>query len=434
MPRNAHFTPDHAPLTHHKSLEAEENRTTGPLFFLNPTRARFCHTDITPAPTGFNDKKTPARYTQPQNVAFEWTSRNNRKGRHALRVEDSASPTTPSGFVAPTSTSKPLPILRNIWGMFVEYPYWDVSWLVAWWFTWGSIVWVINAFFVWLPLVRPEMEFSTEIAIGGGVTAFIGASMFEIGSVLLMIEAFNENRAGCFGWQFERLFLSGSNGSKQDLDIEEGKAIRLKPDTDHCTHHHPNRKNLVGKGRTEKAAIQADSETMDENSVSGSTDRSWVWFPTMNELRTHYLREIGFLACFSQFIGASIFWIAGLTGLPNIIPKGDQPLLDGIYWAPQVVGGTGFIISGFLFMLETQKTWWKPAWGVLGWWIGFWNLIGAFGFTICGAFGYSTNSGIEFESALATFWGSWAFLIASVLQYYESLEKHPVTTIKPRAN
>lgn len=83
-----------------------------------------------------------------------------------------------------------------------------------------------------------------------GVTAFIGATMFEIGSVLLMIEAFNENRAGCFGWQFERLFLGGSNGSEQDLDIEEGKAIRLKPDTDHCTHHHPNRKNLVGKGTT----------------------------------------------------------------------------------------------------------------------------------------------------------------------------------------
>lgn len=139
MPRNAHFTPDHAPLTHHKSLEAEENRTTGPLFFLNPTRARFRHIDITPAPTGFNDKKTPAS-TQPQNVAFEWTSRNNRKGRHALRLEDSASPTTPSGFVAPTSTSKPLPILRNIWGMFVEYPYWDISWLVAWWFTWGSTI------------------------------------------------------------------------------------------------------------------------------------------------------------------------------------------------------------------------------------------------------------------------------------------------------
>lgn len=160
------------------------------------------------------------------------------------------------------------------------------------------------------------------------MTAFIGATMFEIGSVLLMIEAFNENRAGCFGWQFERLFLSSTNGSKSDLDVEKGRTLRLRPDTDHCTHHHPNRKNLVGKsstlgpfflffsrrggidigisscaGRAEKSAIQTDSEASDENSVSGTTDRSWVWFPTMQELRTHYVREIGFLACFSQFIG-----------------------------------------------------------------------------------------------------------------------------------
>lgn len=71
--------------------------------------------------------------------------------------------------------------------------------------------------------------------------------MFEVGSILLMIEAFNENRAGCFGWQVERLFLNGSNGSERDVDVEKGKTIRLKPDAGSCTHHHPNKKNLVGR-------------------------------------------------------------------------------------------------------------------------------------------------------------------------------------------
>lgn len=83
-------------------------------------------------------------------------------------------------------------------------------------------------------------------------------------------------------------------------------------------------------------------------------------------------------------------------------------------------------MSGALFMLETQTAFYKPALGVLGWHIGFWNLIGAFGFTLCGALGYSSGSGEEYQSALATFWGSWAFLIGSVLQWYESLDKHPV--------
>lgn len=43
-----------------------------------------------------------------------------------------------------------------------------------------------------------------------------------------------------------------------------------------------------------------------------------------------------------------------------------------------------------------------------------------------GAFGYWRGSKGEYEAGLATFWGSWAFLIGSVVQWYESLVKHPV--------
>ena len=74
--------------------------------------------------------------------------------------------------------------------------------------------------------------------------------------------------------------------------------------------------------------------------------RSWKWFPTWSELKSHYLREIGFLASLFQFGGATIFWISGFTALPGINDKLSQGLLDGIYWTPQIVGGTGFIISG----------------------------------------------------------------------------------------
>ena len=172
----------------------------------------------------------------------------------------------------------------------------------------------------------------------------------------------------------------------------------------------------------------ADQPKQPEYTQDQTHDRTWTWFPSTHELTSHYLHELGFLACLFQFLGASIFWISGFTALPginNVI--GSQGLLDGIYWAPQIVGGTGFIISGTLFMLETQEKWYKPALGVLGWHIGFWNLIGAFGFTLCGALGPAYgNSGAQYEASLATFWGSWAFLIGSAVQWYESLDKHPV--------
>ena len=119
--------------------------------------------------------------------------------------------------------------------MFSTYPYWDVSYLVAIVFTLGSVVWCINAFFVWLPLQDPATEFNDEINSGGGITAFIGATVFEFGSILLMIEAVNENRADCFGWALEEA-------------LEEKGLMRLKPSED-CKHHHRNKGNLVGKGK-----------------------------------------------------------------------------------------------------------------------------------------------------------------------------------------
>jgi len=53
---------------------------------------------------------------------------------------------------------------------------------------------VINGFMVLLPLVAPWSAFPSEAELGGGVSAFIGATIFEFGSVLYMLEAVNENR------------------------------------------------------------------------------------------------------------------------------------------------------------------------------------------------------------------------------------------------
>lgn len=122
--------------------------------------------------------------------------------------------------------------------MVTQYPYGDVSYLVATIFTLGSVVWVLNAFFSWLPFVRPSTDFHHEVLYGGGITAFIGATIFEIGSVLLMFEAVNENRAGCFGWALEKVWEGeGRRGGK----------VRIMADKDGCSHHHTDKHNLVGK-------------------------------------------------------------------------------------------------------------------------------------------------------------------------------------------
>jgi len=266
----------------------------------------------------------------------------------------------------------------------------------------GSVIWVINGFFSWLPVQNPSTEFSDWVS---GLTAFIGATVFELGSVLLMFEAVNENRSDCFGWA-----------------VEESVYGLLHLNLAHnCTHPHAQKQTFVKGTSSNLVKIE---ERRGESSDSG---RMWSWWPTWYELRTHYFFDIGFLACSSQTFGATVFWISGFTALPPILNSLSTPAENGVYWLPQVIGGTGFIVSSILFMLEVQPRWYIPAPGVLGWHIGLWNFVGAIGFTLCGALGFGiTHPGVEYALTLATFIGSWAFLIGSVIQWYESLNKYPI--------
>ncbi|KAI7356338.1 hypothetical protein KC320_g2296 [Hortaea werneckii] len=384
LTRNKTFQAAREPLQNRQDLQLDANKVHGPLPFLNPTRADYDHVPVKPradpgiATKGANeqeltqptpgddddddDEKTPeARY--------RWTSRNNRKGRHALVVKR-AQPTPASPEKTPRPTAHPREILSGIRRMFTSFPVWDVSYDVAVTFTLGSLIWCLNAFFALLPFTNPKTEFKGEALYGGGITAFIGrgpknlkwsgssalmqivigATVFEIGSVLLMLEAVNANRTGCFG----------ATASTPNTD-EANVAFRPLP-----------------------------------NDYSAS-ERSWTWWPSMQELRTHYIHDIGFIACSALTFGATVFWISGFTALPGIYNYlSPQVVLDGVYWVPQVIGGIFFIFSGVLFTIETQKQWWKPAPYVLGWHVG-----------------------------------SFSFLIGSIIQWYESLNKHPVEVEKP---
>ncbi|KAH6860444.1 hypothetical protein B0T12DRAFT_454540 [Alternaria alternata] len=289
--------------------------------------------------------------------------------------------------------------------MFTYFPIWDVSFDVAFVFTIGSVIWIFNAFFVYLPLVRPGSEFANEELYGGGITAFVGVTVFEVGSFLLVAEAVNEGRSGCFGWAVEQVLSHEEEG---------GERVALRPSKSHCTHHHNKQMSVDTRQRTQSKSELAPQE------------RLWIWWPSNEELRTHYIHNLGFIASFSQLLGATIFWVAGLTALPGIYNRMSQTLTIVFYWTPQVLGGLGFVISGALFMIETQSKWWKPAPRTLGWWVGAWNLVGGVGFTLCPAFGYDSRSWAQYQASLSTFWGSWAFMIGSTLQWYESLEKYPV--------
>jgi hypothetical protein len=145
------------PCSSNPHLHPVRSRTRGPIAFLNPTVFRLEHQrydagrkeqgegpqgDLDPAS---EDAHGPAAQPPPasRGVEFRWTSRNNRKGRHQLDVYAPKAVSEGQHLLEDTAALRP--VLRGILAMVTRYPFWDISWLVAYIFTWGSIVWVINA-------------------------------------------------------------------------------------------------------------------------------------------------------------------------------------------------------------------------------------------------------------------------------------------------
>lgn len=239
MRRNEYFHPLREPLRADESLQL--HHASGPFAFLNPTRAYYNYS-VVPETQAYElkDEASKSSHTdddQPaSHIGFDWRSRNNRKGRHALTISPSS--LSSAVYLTPKPSSNYGQIAKGITRMFTLFPYWDVSYLVAVTFTWGSLIWVLNAFFVYLPLAQPQTEFKDEILVAGGVTAFLGATVFEVGSVLLMLEAVNENKAGCFGWALAKMIHG---------PVDHRGKYKVQPDLGVCVHHHANEKNLIGQ-------------------------------------------------------------------------------------------------------------------------------------------------------------------------------------------
>ena len=321
-------------------------------------------------------------------------------GRHALRVH--------KGHPASTCTFRA--VLQGLRRMCTECPYWDVSYLIAVLFAVGCAIFIACGLFAWLPLVDAKYDFSGA-GTAVGVTSFVGATLFQVGAVLLVFEAYNENRTGCFGWALHQLFEEESEGTPGSGNV------LCRGDVKTCEHHHQHirKKKLLG-------AAQIQVQDKDQFPPC----QKWVWCPTWYELKTHYFHEIGFMASISLSIGATIFYVTGICSLPGIFDHMSIAVARGVYWLTYLVGGVIFVISSVLYMLENQTAWWKPAPHLLGWHIGVWNLIGGIGWTLAASLGYCTSSGCEYQSELTLIWASTAFFIGSMLLWYESLEKYPI--------
>lgn len=283
------------------ATKAHKATITGPLSWCNPTLARFPLTLQQQEATqldgaGYAPTRTHTEGSRISNIdgsQVEWRARDNRKGkppttlsgatrvltaccagRHALII-----PRHATKDEVPQITSEWSAVSKGIWRMCTTFAWWDVSWWVAVLFSVGSAIFVASALFYWLPQEAPWTDFKGA-GWAGGVCSAVGATLFQIGAFLLIVEACNENQAGCFGWALEHAFSRDADSSSSNEPKTSAATDAIaKPSSGYCDHHHVT-------GIHKRATVELQHP---------SAGRQWEWWPTWHELTSHYFHEIGAL-------------------------------------------------------------------------------------------------------------------------------------------
>ncbi|KAF2642445.1 hypothetical protein P280DRAFT_423112, partial [Massarina eburnea CBS 473.64] len=305
---------------------------------------------------------------------------------------------------------KILAVTQNIWTMVSTFPYWDMAFWSGFAYSIGSIMFIIDGAFAFGPLASPDRHWPEgEDKYAGPLLFFLGAVVFyQTGAVMAYLEAVND---GCFaGVAMKRFWEEGSEEDKKKL-LDE----KLHTFFGHIIPHHHRH--------------DGDSGDVHEPDKEGFHEYiTWRWWPTWTALRTYHMREVGYIACTIQLLGAVLYSVTGVVVLPGVLSSLAWWQKIAAFWVPQVVASCCFLTAGIMFTIETQEKWYIVTPWTVRWWIGGWATVGSVGFLLCACFGLGSHkyTWCEYQSDLSSTWGSVAYLFSSLLQWYESVSAGPV--------
>lgn len=200
-----------------------------------------------------------------------------------------------------------------------------------------------------------------------------------------MWEAWNREDVAAFGWSAkevvekakEKVKLTDHKSPDVDVEAQRHSPYEESISDQEYGRNDPHDINTKSSKRPQfqgNAEASAKSSNISSPSFPGALPpqlhKKWVWF----SLDTKYFHELGFLGAFFQFCGATIFWISGygfwkhpsirsrgllihssrFTAIPTILSalENNTAALNGAFWSPQVIGGSGFIISSWVRSLD----------------------------------------------------------------------------------
>lgn len=338
------------------------------------------------------------------------------------------------------STRPPILIKK----MFTRFPWRDMSFQVGFTFTIGSAFFIVNGFFLTLPLTNPSTAFSSEI-YWTGVTGLIGGIIFILGGFAGVLEALNLKR-GSQVTVIEGIAVEGG-GDISDLDMEFSKSsdeeaqrqmINLRNNTKlvapfrdsavdfplrqnqylPSTNHSPHLNSSVANPNPDASSATATA-TATLPALYGSA--TFIFWPNTPQLRTIFFKDLCFIAALIQSLGTFIFMFAIITAFPGVLDLTSTSLLYYANLLPATLGGVLFITASAMQMITTQRNWYTPCPGMVEWWVGFWNVLGSVGFTLAGALFYLGTEGGAVQASAASLWGSCAFMIGGGLQWFVAM-------------
>jgi hypothetical protein len=246
-----------------------------------------------------------------------------------------------------------------------------------------------------------------------GYSALVGGLLFWVGAYLSIVEALNEQEKLNYGVELRHVMDALEN---EPRDIQRYVKNKISG---------ANNNNQIAYHVVYVDKVKDNNNNNTSEKEGKKPPRKWRWIGTEPS-------SLGWWASVIQFTGATAFTISVITGTPNVVSESQWQVTYALSWTMQVIGSIGFIVSSAMLMLEEQREWYIPAIDRIGWHSAFWNLIGSLGFFFSAVFGYLSNwngNGVVccqfWGTAFNTYYGSWAFLISSVLLLIEVENKEP---------
>ncbi|KAL3419113.1 integral membrane protein [Phlyctema vagabunda] len=311
--------------------------------------------------------------------------------------------------------------------MCTRFPISDASYLVGTVFAIGSAFFVVNGFFILLPLTAPELTFKGQSAYAVPVSSVIGTFLFNLGGYAGWLEGLNWKRGGAAsltdGVMIRAEDMSPDDEKSKDEEDARDSGSTSDSSTNQGTFASQQMNTPMATTKAIADEYMASPIATWQPALIGT--EAFVWWPTMRQFRKAYRHDHTFWSGLIQWIGTIIFAIATITAVPGVIYLDDQTQYYYANLFPATLGGVFFIVAALFQMRAAQHSWFVPAVTKLDWHIGLWNLIGSIGFTLAGGLLYFGTTATMLQATAASFWGSWAFLIGSILQWYCSVGNYP---------